>query len=518
MRDFIGMEHFFNDDYARRIDHRRHSTGCEMSPVMYAPSVKVLSERERMEKMQPWSTQVDIAWIICLYRADVIDREKTSRLLSGLNQIWDDDDGLSGEERLVKVFDGNMDLASTVNYGRTLQEPMSRLKIRDKMLEIFDDTLELLNVIHGLCLENLDTIMVGHTHMFQGQPITYAHYMLSAFDGIFRSLEQLELAYKFTNLNSGGCGACSGTTWPVDREYMAEILGMDGVIEPTYDSEASQDHSMAIMFALSNMAIHLSRYSMSHYIWSSDEFDMIRIDPSMCGISSFMPHKCDSGINFEYTRIRAANVMGETVKSMFQLKSEFHGDVLQTYHLPEYAIETMLQAQACIGIFTNALNHMTLQKERMLKILNAGYSCSTELAVYLIKEHGYGGRLAHSLVATMVRQARVKGLKSQQCTGKMLDDAAEYLGVKKPGIDTSTLQKCFDPDEFIKSHNHLGGTAPEANKRLLIKRKKWLQQAEERQKQRSEKVKKAIEMLSNISDPEEILKATAGSVNRTEEG
>ena len=499
MRDFIEMEYFFNEDYAKRTDHRRHSTGCEMSLEMYAPSAKAVSERVRMERTQPWATQVDMAWTTCLWKAGVIDKKKAIKILAGLNLIWNDDGGLSGEERLVKVFDGDMNLASTVNYGRTLQEPTSRLKLRDKLLEVFDDTLKLLNVIHSMCMEHLDTIMVGHTHMFQGQPITYAHYMISAFDGIFRSLEQLELAYKFTNLNSGGCGACSGTTWPVDREFMAELLGFDGVLESTYDCEASQDHSMAIMFALSNMAIHLSRYSMSHYIWSSDEFDMIRTEPSMCGISSFMPHKCDSGVNFEYTRIRAANVMGETVKGMFQLKSEIHADVLQTFHFPEFAIETMLQSQACIEIFTNTLNHIIFQKQRMLKILNSGYSCSTELVVYLIKEHGYGGRLAHSVVATMVRQARVKGLKSLQCTGEMLDEAAEYLGVKKPGIDTITLQKCFYPEEFIKSHCHLGGTAPDENRRLLVKRKESLKQAETCQQKRTEQVKNALNKLYHIA-------------------
>lgn len=500
MRDFIGMEHVFEEDYARRTDHRRHSAGCEISPDMYGPSVRVSSERQRLERQSPWATQVDIAWVICLYRAGAIEKERAVKLLSGLNQIWDDDTGLSGEERLVKFFGGDMDLASTVNYGRTLQEPMSRMKLREKMLDIFDDTLKLLDVIHRLCVDNTETIMVGYTHMFHGQPITYAHYMISAFDGIYRSLEQLELAYQFTNLNSGGCGACSGTTWPVDRELMAQLLGFDGVVESTYDCEASQDHSMAIMFALSNMAVHISRYSMSHYIWSFDEFDIIRVHPSMCGISSFMPHKCDSGVNFEYARIRAANVMGETVKSMFQLKSEPHADVLQTLHLPEYAIETMLQAQACIGIFTNTLNHVTLQKERMLDILKAGYCCSTELATYLVRELGYGGRLAHSIVATMIRHARVKGLKSCQCTGEMLDEAAEYLSVRKPGIDTVTIQHLFDPEEFIKRHNHLGGTAPEENRRLLVKRKDTLKQAQERQKVRSGKVMAAIDELTRLAE------------------
>ena len=499
MHDFIGMEEFFDHDYARRTDHRFHAMGCEISPDMFAPARKADQERRRMEKSQPWATQVDIAWIICLCRSGAIDRAKAVKILGALDQAWNDNTGVSGEERLVKVLDGDIDLASTVNYGRTLQEPMYRLKLRDKMMDVIDDTLDLLNVIHRLCMENLDTVMVGHTHMNHGQPITYAHFMISAFDGIHRSLEQLELAYRFTNVNSGGCGSCSGTAWPVDRELMAELLGLDGVMEPTYDCESSQDHSMAIMFALSNMSIHLSRYSMSHYIWAFDEIDMIRTHPSMCGVSSFMPQKCDSGSNYERVRISAADVMGETVKGMLQLKSEPHGDILQALHLPGYAIEAMIHGQVCIGMFTNMLRHLVLQKARMLEIVRAGYSCATEVAYCLIKDHGYGGRLAHSIVATMVRNARAQGLKSYQCTGEMLDQAADYLDARKPNIDTAALQKCLDPEEFIRSHDHLGGTAPEENRRLLVKRRKLLEQAEERHRERQLKIKTCLEKLSHIS-------------------
>lgn len=497
MRNFIGMEQFIDDDYAKRTDHRFHALGCEMSTDFFAPNRLAAKERERMGKIQPWSTQVDIAWTICLYRAGVIDREKTAKILSGLDKIRDDNTGVSGEERLVKVLDGDMDLASTVNFGRTLQEPMSRLKLRDKLLDVFDDTLDLLTVIHQLSLDNLDTIMIGHTHMNHAQPITYAHFMISAFDGVFRSLEQLELAYRFTNVNSGGCGSCSGTTWPVDRELMAKLLGLDGVVESTYDCEASQDHSLAIMFALSNMAIHLSRYSMNHYIWAFDEFDMIRTHPSMCGVSSFMPQKCDSGSNYEHVRINAADVMGETVKGMIQLKSEPHGDVQQAHLFPGYAIETMIYGQVCIQKFTDMLRHVILQKERMLKIVKAGFSCATEIAAYLIREKGYGGRLAHSITATMVRQARCRGLKSYECTGEMLDEAAEYLGAKKPGLDTETIRRCFDPEEFIKTHNHIGGTAPEENKRLLKNRHKMLEEAKSRHIERKKRIDDGQNQLRN---------------------
>jgi len=324
--------------------------------------------------------------------------------------------------------------------------------------------------------------------------------MISAFDGIFRSLEQLELAYRFTNVNSGGCGSCSGTTWPVDRERMADLLGMDGVLEPTYDSEASQDHTMAIMFGLSNMSIHLTRYSMIHYIWAMDELDMIRTDPSMCGVSSFMPQKCDSGSNYERVRISACDVMGETVKSMLQLKGEPHGDVIIAMQLPGYAVESMIHAQAAVQLFGNMLKHTLLQKDRMLAIVRAGYSCATEVATYLIQECGYGGRLAHSIVATMVRQARERSLKSAQCTGEMLDEAARYLGVREPHIDTSTLQRCLDPETFISTHHYLGGTAPKENRRLLEKRKKLLEEAKVRHQKRVEKVESSLKKLSEIAE------------------
>ena len=205
-----------------------------------------------------------------------------------------------------------MDLACTVNYGRTLQEPMWRLRLRDHMLEIFEDYLALLARVHELAEENLETIMVGQTHMNHGQPITYAHFLVSVFDGIYRGLEQFELAYRYTNKNTGGCGSCSGTTWPVDRRLMAELLGMDGVVEPTFDCESSQDHSLAILFALSNTAVHVSRYAMNHYIWSVDEIDMMRSDLSLCGVSSFMPQKCDAGTIYEKVRMYAGRDHGRS--------------------------------------------------------------------------------------------------------------------------------------------------------------------------------------------------------------
>ena len=501
MKDFIGLEQYIDEDYAKRIDHRFHSKGCAPSPKMPGPGAERDSNilREEMSK-KPWNSQVDLCWIVLLYKGGAIDRERASKLVQAIRESWDVRKGVSGEERILEACGGDMDLASTVNYGRTLQEPNSRLKLRDFMIEIADDYLALLETVHKLALENLETIMIGQTHMSHGQPMTYAHFMLSVFDGIYRGLEQFEQAYSYTNKNSGGCGSCSGTTWPIDRVLMAELLGMDGVVEPTFDCEAAQDHTLSVLFALSNTAVLLSRVAMNQYIWTTDEFDMVRTKPSMCGVSSFMPQKCDPGTPYEKVRMYASEVIGEMNKAVIMIKGEPHMDVLPAALLPNWGIEGLLAGCRCLRHFKNMLDSVILNKERMLEIVQEGYSCSTELTKYLIEKEGYGGRLAHSIVATMVRQAREKGLKSTECTGEMLDAAAEYLSQRQPGLNTETIQECFDPACFIHSHNNLGGTAPEENARLLEKRRKTLDEAIERQRQRKQRVEDGLARLEQEAD------------------
>jgi argininosuccinate lyase len=437
----------------------------------------------------------DRVWVVCLHKAGVLDREKAAKVLRALDKVEMESGGCSGEDRLAPLLEEGMDLASVVNYGRTLQEPMSRLKMRDKMLEVIDDVIHLLETFQKKAYEHLDTVMVGYTHLNHGQPMTFAHYLNGMHDGIYRGLQQLEMAYGFTNKNTGGCGSCSGITWPVDRALQAKLLGMDGVVEPAYEGEAAQDHTMAILFGLTNIVTLLSQNAMFMNIWAMDELDMVRTPPTWCGCSSFMPQKCDSGSNYERTRMLASDVMGETVKCLFQLRGEPYADMQGMFQLPDRAMHGILAARHCMGFFDNMLASAILNKDRMLAIARAGYSASTEVATHLIQELGYGGRLAHSIVATMVRQARMKGLKAYECTGALLDEAAEYLDVRKPGLDDATLRRLLDPVEFVNSHTNTGGTAPAENRRLLDERRKWVEDARERHAARRTQVADAASKL-----------------------
>jgi len=221
------------------------------------------------------------------------------------------------------------------------------------------------------------------------------------------------------------------------------------------------------------------------------------VNPKWAGVSSFMPQKCDNSANCERTRLQACDMIGEMVKCVTHLKGEPHGDTQAPFQLPQRATVGMAHARECIGWMNAFLENVFPQKERMLKIVRAGYGCTTELAAHLVKQGIYGNRKAHSVVATMVRDARVAGLKSYECTGEMLDTAAEYLDVKPPRLDTATVRRLLDPEEFIKSHVHVGGTAPKETRRLLGIRKDALEEANVRHEKRKARIAEGEELLQS---------------------
>jgi argininosuccinate lyase len=445
-----------------------------------------------------YCSKTDLAWIVCLYKAGVLSREDSATVLNGLKKrLASDEYGFGGERDLIPTLDNNEDLASLINLGRTMQEPMSRLQMRDQLVDFFDYYFELMDLVADFIEENAETIMPGHTHFSQANPITLANYYLSIFDNLARGLEQLELSYKLINKNSGGCGATSGTVWPVDRNYLTRLLGLDELLEVTYDCEASQDHTIHLLFSLSNIVTLFSRATMDIEIWGLEEIDMIRMDRSCAGVSSMMPQKSHNGELTEPLRNSICDILGQLNVGLFRTKSEPHGDVLAMYSLPNIGINTLADSKAVIRKFGVILDNVHPQKEKMLEYVTNGYSCMTELVVYMVKELGYGGRRAHRICANMVRIARDRNINAPDITGAMLDEAAALCEEEAPHIDTANIQKCLDPINFIKSHNNIGGPAPSETMRMLKQRRELIDSARKKQQERKQRILDGQELLEN---------------------
>ncbi len=442
-----------------------------------------------------YCSKTDIAWVVCLYKAQVLDRTMAASLLRGLQQLVDSGGkGRGGEVSLIPVLDNNEDLASLINLGRTMQEPMSRLQMRDQMLDFFDHFLDFMETVLTFAGENAGTIMPGHTHFSQANPITLANYALSIFDNMHRGLEQLALSYRLVNRNSGGCGAISGTVWPVDRQLLTELLGFDRLLEVTYDCEASQDHTLHLIFSLANIVNTLSKLTMDIEIWGMEEIDMVRVDRCIAGVSSMMPQKCHNGI-VESLRNNFCDLQATLMAGVLYTKGEPHGDVMAMFSFPNKGINAMADAKAAIRRCGLYLRNLHPQKENMLRHVREGYSCMTEVVVHMVRELGYGGRRAHRICAHLVRMARDRGIKAPDLTGEMLDEAALLCEEEPPHMDTATLQKCLDPVEFIRSHNNIGGPAPEETERMVRARRKVIAGAREENRERRGRIQQAETML-----------------------
>jgi len=489
----MGKE-FNQEEYWRSSDHRRHSLGVRQDEECFYYRKRLTSELKRISSDLPVLARVksDQAWTVMLYKQELITKEAAVKLLKALQEVhW------GGEDTLKKKLDGDEDTASAVNLGRTLQEPMSRLQLREKLIDVLNLLLKTLGVVLDVAGANVDTVMAGQTHLSHAQPTTYAAYLLSVHDGLARGLEQLELAYKHTNENSAGCGALAGTGWPVDRQVVSELLGFDSLVEPAYDCEAGQDHPLTILFALTNIAVLLTRTAMDHNIWSMEEIAMIKVAQGWKGLSSMMPQKAIPGSQFEEIRLRASDVVGHMITGVVSNKGEPHSDMLPIYEGWRGALQALCYIENVLGSFQGMLSSLEPDKEQMLQLARDGFSATADLAVKLIRDRGLGGRRAHRVCATFVRIARERGIMPYETTGEMLDEAAQIAGEDTPGLSTEDVREMLDPVEFIQRHDNLGDPHPDESSRLIAIRRESLAEAEKRNADRVTRIQEAEKKLES---------------------
>ena len=482
------------DDYCRSRDHRRHCPGAPQSEDWTHYTRRLGSELRRVLNALPARAQTDRAWTVMLHKQGLISRDVAAKLLTALEGA-DGEAAFGGEDWLKKRLGGDEDTASAVNLGRTLQEPMSRLQLREKLLEVLDMTLGCLATLLDVAERNVETVMAGQTHLSHAQPTTYGAYLIAVHDGLARGLEQLELAYRHTNQSSAGCGALAGTGWPVDRHLVTELLGFDSLVESAYDCEPGQDHALTILFALANVTTMLSRTAMDFNIWGMEEVAMIRVPPEWMGVSSMMPQKAIPGSQFERIRIDASDVIGEMVKGLVAIKGEPHQDMLPIYEAWRAALRALCNAERAFGFFTGLLRTVEPDRERMLRFAREGFSATPDIAVKLIRDKGLGGRRAHRICATMVRIARERGILACDATGDLLDEAARIADEDPPGLSTDEVRGMLDPVKSIERHTNVGDPAPQESRRLIAARRGALATARERHAARVARIERAAKGL-----------------------
>lgn len=347
-----------------------------------------------------------------------------------------------------------------LHTGRSRNDQVAldmKLYTRDEIDELDGLVKSLLKELLKLMEENLDTYMPGFTHLQKAQPITLAHHMGAYFEMFDRDRSRLSDIRKRMNYCPLGSGALAGTTYPLDREYTAELLGFDGPTLNSMDSVADRDYVIELLSALSTIAMHLSRFCEEIIIWNTNEYQFVEIDDSYSTGSSIMPQKKNPDIA-ELIRGKTGRVYGALVSILTTMKGiplAYNKDMQEDKELTFDAIDTV---KGCLALFTGMISSMTFKKDAMEASAKNGFTNATDAADYLVN-HGVAFRDAHGIVGQLVLYCIEKGIALDDMS---LEEFQAISPVFEVDIyDAISMQTC------VKKRMTIGAPGQDAMKKVI---------------------------------------------------
>ncbi|WP_455437671.1 argininosuccinate lyase [Hungatella hathewayi] len=352
------------------------------------------------------------------------------------------------------------DAGKRLHTGRSRNDQVAldmKLYTRDEIDELDGLVKALLEELLKLMEENLDTYMPGFTHLQKAQPITLAHHMGAYFEMFYRDRTRLSDIRKRMNYCPLGSGALAGTTYPLDREYTAELLEFEGPTLNSMDSVADRDYVIELLSALSTISMHLSRFCEEIIIWNTNEYQFVEIDDSYSTGSSIMPQKKNPDIA-ELIRGKTGRVYGALVSILTTMKGlplAYNKDMQEDKEMTFDAIDTV---KGCLALFTGMISTMTFKKDAMEASAKNGFTNATDAADYLVN-HGVAFRDAHGIVGQLVLYCIGKGIALDEMS---LEEFQAISPVFEEDIyDAISMETC------VKKRMTIGAPGQEAMKRVI---------------------------------------------------
>ena len=420
-----------------------------------------------------------IAHVTMLAKQGILTEEEKKKIIGGLQGVLKD-----VQEGRLEISDKYEDIHSFVEAnlidrigepGKKLHTGRSRndqvaldmkLYTRDEILEVDALLKSLLEELLKIMEENLDTFMPGFTHLQKAQPITLAHHMGAYFEMFKRDRSRMADIYKRMNTCPLGSGALAGTTYPLDREYTAELLDFDSATLNSMDSVSDRDYLIEFLSALSTIMMHLSRFSEEVIIWNTNEYQFVEIDDAYSTGSSIMPQKKNPDIA-ELVRGKTGRVYGALMSMLTTMKGiplAYNKDMQEDKELTFDAIDTV---KGCLALFTGMISTMTFNKNRMEDSAKNGFTNATDAADYLVN-HGVAFRDAHGIVGQLVLYCIDKGISLDEMS---LEEYQKISPVFREDIyEAISMKTC------VEKRTTIGAPGQEAMKQVIAVNKKYLEE------------------------------------------
>lgn len=416
------------------------------------------------QRLYHYDIMGSIAHVSMLAKVGVLSREESDQIIEGLESIeadivqgsfeWEialEDVHMNIETALVTRIG---DVGKKLHTGRSRNDQIAtdiRLYLRDEVTEIQFLLVKLMSTLLDLAEREAETIMPGFTHMQTAQPVTFGHHMLAWFEMLYRDSQRLVDCHGRINVMPLGSAALAGTSYPIDRQYTAELLNFPAVTNNSLDAVSDRDFAIEFSSCAALIMMHLSRFSEELVIWMSQQFGFIDLGDAWCTGSSIMPQKKNPDIP-ELVRGKTARVYGHLMGLLTLMKSQPLAYNRDNQEDKESLFDVVDTVKGCLHAYTGLVPEIVVNKDRMRSAAMKGFTTATDLADYLVRKN-IAFRDAHTVVGQSVQYA----IKVEKDLSELtLDELKQFSEVIEDDVfDFLSLEGS------VAARAHQGGTAPE---------------------------------------------------------
>ena len=412
-----------------------------------------------------------------LAETGIISREDAERILRGLDEIASEissgkftfsraleDIHMNVEARLAELIG---DAAGRLHTARSRNDQVAtdfRLYIRDACDHVRDQITALMRAFAEQAERHAEVIMPGFTHLQTAQPVTFGHHLLAYVEMLARDRSRFEDARRRLNESPLGAAALAGTSFPVDRHMTAEALGFDAPMRNSLDAVSDRDFVLEVLAAAAICAVHLSRFAEELVIWSSAQFDFVRLPDRFTTGSSIMPQKRNPDAA-ELARAKSGRVIGALVTLLVVMKGlplAYSKDMQED---KEPAFEALDTLSLVLEVMRGMVEALEPVEEKLRAAAAHGFSTATDLADWLVRTLNMPFRRAHHVTGALVAKAEEKGVD-------LADLSLEEMQAVEPRI-TEDVHSVLTVENSVRSRTSYGGTAPDNVRRMAHW---WLEQ------------------------------------------
>ncbi len=424
------------------------------------------------QRLYEYDIMGSIAHARMLGQVGVLTALECTQIVDGLSEIqqeiaqgefeWSvalEDVHMNIESRLTQKIGA---VGKKLHTGRSRNDQVAtdiRLYLRHEIDQINAELMRLLHALADVAEREADTLMPGFTHLQSAQPTTFGHHLLAWCEMLSRDRARLADCRKRVNSMPLGAAALAGTSYPIDRHYVAQLLGFETIAENSLDAVSDRDFAIEFTAAAAVLMMHLSRFSEELVLWSSAQFNFVELSDAFCTGSSIMPQKKNPDVP-ELVRGKTGRVYGHLTSLLVLMKSQPLAYNKDNQEDKEPLFDTVDTLKGSLRVFADMIPTLRVQRKQMRAAALRGFTTATDLADYLVRK-GVPFRDAHEIVGKAVRH----------CIENDCDLDALSLEVFQsftPLID-SDVYNILTLEGSINARNHIGGTAP-AQVRAAVQR------------------------------------------------